>query len=132
MLGEFITDTNILAYVYDDSEPEKREKCFNLVKTIFESGEDGCVSNQILAELFVTLTKNINKPLNIEDANTIVDSFIVSGHWDKINYTHKTVEKAIGLSGKYKIHFWDALIAATMISLLFILRMKKILIKFQV
>jgi predicted nucleic acid-binding protein len=111
----FLIDTNIIAYAYDNSEPEKRKKCFELLNKIFNGEKEAHISNQILGELFYTLTKNFKKTLDKEKANLILRSLIKSSNWVKINYTHKTIEKAIILSNEYNLPFWDSLISATML-----------------
>jgi len=111
----FVIDTNILAYAYDSSEKIKRAKCLALVKNVYSGLKEAYVTNQILGELFYTFTKNFKKPLNKESARIIISSLIKSGNWLKINYDFNTVEKAIILSNEYGIHFWDSLIAATML-----------------
>jgi|SRR3989344_3592596 len=108
-------DTNILVYGYDTSEKEKRDKCFDILKDVFDGKEEGYVTNQILGELFYVLTQNMKKPLDDEYAKKIVDSFISSDNWKKINYNHNTLKKAMVYVRDYRIHFWDALIASTMI-----------------
>ncbi len=108
-------DTNILVYAYDDFEKEKREKCFRIVKKVFEGELEGYISNQILGELFFVLTRNMKRPLPVEKAKEIVISFKESVNWKKINYNEKSVVKAINFVEKFGISFWDALIAATML-----------------
>jgi len=108
-------DTNIIAYAYDEFEIKKREKCKDLIGRAFNENIEFCVTNQILGELFNTLTENFRKPVSVENAEIIVNSIIDSDNWLKINYSYKTVGRAISLFKKYKVHFWDALIAATMI-----------------
>ncbi|MBS3098958.1 PIN domain-containing protein [Candidatus Pacearchaeota archaeon] len=108
-------DTNILVYAYDFSENEKREKCWKIIKSVFEGEKEGYISNQILAELFYVLTKNMRKQVPIDDINDILLSLLDSHNWKKINYNHLTIKRAMHLSEKYKMHFWDALICATML-----------------
>lgn len=110
-----LIDTNIIAYAYDISEPIKRKKCLNLLEEVFDGKIDVFISNQVLAELFHTITKNFKKPYGNKEAKIIVSLFIKSRNWKKINYNNNTVEKAMELSEKFKISFWDALISATMI-----------------
>jgi predicted nucleic acid-binding protein len=115
MNDNMIIDTNVLVYAFDLSEPEKRSKCKPIIESIFRGETKGIITNQILAEFFVTLTKKIQKPLNIEQAKMIICAIIDSDNWIKMNYSEKTLPKAIGLTEKTNIPFWDALIAATMI-----------------
>ncbi len=111
----FLIDTNIIAYAYDLSEPLKREKCLSLIEEIFSGEKEAFITNQILGELFVTLTKNFKRPMEKEDAQIIISSIIKSNNWIKINYNHNTIERAIILSREYSLPFWDSLISATMI-----------------
>ncbi|MBI3412656.1 MAG: PIN domain-containing protein [Candidatus Aenigmarchaeota archaeon] len=114
MTDEFCFDTTILVYAYDESYRVEREACKKLVETVFNGELRGVVTNQILAELFNVLTKKIEKPLDIETSEIIVNSLVESGNWKKINYSHETVKKAITTAKKSKAHFWDCLIAETM------------------
>ena len=108
-------DTSIIVYAYDLSEKEKREKCKVLLEAGFRGEMELAVSNQILAESFVVLTKKIEKPTTIEKARTIVEGIIESDNWVKTDYNSDTVRRAILIAAKIKnTHFWDAIIAETM------------------
>ena len=112
----FFVDTNILAYAYDRSDKRKRAICAKLIRSAFEGESNFFVSNQILAELFVVLTRKVANPLSSEDAGTIVRAFIDSQKWTKINYDFMTVRRALDDArnmGAYS-SFWDLLIAETM------------------
>lgn len=115
MSGEIFVDTNVLAYAFDESEKEKREIAKKIVKQITSGELKGVVSNQVLAEFFTVLTKKITVPIEKQTAQTIVNGFIDSNHWKKINYTEKTIGRAIETVCAEKTSFWDALIAETMI-----------------
>lgn len=110
----FFVDTNILAYAYDNSEKRKRKICFKLVRAAFEGESSYCVSNQILGELFVVLTRKVAKPLSKQKAGTIIRGFIDSQKWNKINYDHSTVRRALDDITTMNVSFWDLLIAETM------------------
>ncbi len=115
MSDDFLIDTNILVYAYDSSEHKKREKSAKLVASIFKNEKKAHITNQIVAELFSVLTNKIEKPIQIEDAEIIIDSLLISENWIKIDYTSKSIRKAIKFVKRFSIPFWDALIAATMI-----------------
>lgn len=109
-------DTCIIAYAYDLSEGEKRDKCKKLVESGFYGDEELAVSNQILAELFSVLTKKIEKPISSENAKIIVDGIIESENWVKVDYNSQTVRKAtVTVNEDSILQFWDVLIAETMI-----------------
>ena len=115
MQDKFVVDTSILVYAYNKSEKEKRGRCINLIKSIFNNEREAFITNQILAELFSVLALKIEKPIPTEKADLIIDSIIKSNNWNKINYTHITIKKAIDLLKSFKIPFWDSLIVATML-----------------
>ena len=107
-------DANILAYAFDESDPRRKEKCGTLVKAGFQ-GENAClVSNQVLAELFAVLTRHAKSPLSEENAGVIVNGFIDSSKWTKLNYTHLTIKRALIDIETINTSFCDLLIAETM------------------
>ncbi len=112
--AHFFVDTNILAYAYDQSEKRKRRICSELVRTAFEGESNAYVSNQILGELFLVLTKKVAKPLSKEKASTIVRGLIDSQKWKKVTYDHSTIRKVLDDVHNLNVPFWDLLIAETM------------------
>ena len=112
MNDKIFYDTNVLRYAYDLNEPEKREICKSLVSGIFKGKHRGIISNQILAELYNALTRKLG--VEAESARVIVESFIVSSNWVKIDYSHRTVRAAIDVSRTFRTPFPDTLIAETM------------------
>jgi predicted nucleic acid-binding protein len=114
MKDEWFFDTNIIVYAYDTSEPGKQKICAKLLETVYRNEIMGIVSNQILGEVFKTLTKNIEKPIKVEDAELIIKNIADSDKWIKINYDHETVKKAILIVRLNKASFWDAVIGETM------------------
>ncbi len=112
--GSTFVDTNILVCAFDQSEKKKRQICEKLVRTTFQGESNSYLSNQILGELFVVLTNKVAKPLSKEKASTIVRGFIDSLKWNKTNYDHSTVRRALADAETINISFWDLLIAETM------------------
>ncbi len=109
-----VLDTNILAYAYDKSDPKRRKICERLVRSGFEGESPYCVSSQVLGELYVVLTRNVAKPLPKEEASLIVDAFVDSPKWGKLNYSHLTVKHALEDLRTINTSFWDIMIAETM------------------
>ena len=110
----FVLDTNILAYAYDRSDAKRRKACEKIVKSGF-LGESPCyVTGQILGELYVVLTKKVAKPLAKPQAALIVNGFIDSPNWGKLDYSHATVKRAVEDLKTIETSFWDVLIAETM------------------
>ena len=99
-------DTNVLAYGFDKSIPEKQKIAQELVREWFPSRKM-VISTQVLQELFVVLTRRLKPGLPAEKARKIIEDF------SKIEISliePKTILKAIDISQKHKISFWDALI----------------------
>lgn len=114
MNDKFLFDTNIIIYAHDISELEKKDICARLLENVYENELTGVVSNQILGEVFKGLTKNIEKPISVEEAKLVIENIIDSDSWTKINYTHETVKRTILTVKVHKAPFWDSLIAETM------------------
>lgn len=110
---EYFFDANILAYAYDERFEKKKEICKKLVESVFKGETTGVVSNQVLGELFKALIDKFG--VSVENAETIIKSFIISDNWVKVGYDTNTVLGAVALVKKFKSKFWDAVIAETMI-----------------
>lgn len=112
MKDESFYDTNILIYAYDLNEPRKRKLCKQIVKDVFSGRDVGVVSGQILVELYNSLTRKLAVPE--DSARKIVESFILSENWLKINDNENTIKAALKSSFAFKSPFLDTLIAETM------------------
>ncbi len=102
---EFV-DTNVLVYAFDAGSGEKGEKARALVRDLWERG-GGCLSLQVLQELYVTLTRKVARPLSPEAAARIVEDLSV---WPCHEPSRTDLLDAIALSRKAKVSLWDALI----------------------
>ncbi|MFA4820489.1 MAG: PIN domain-containing protein [Candidatus Aenigmatarchaeota archaeon] len=113
MSDSILVDTNIVVYAYDTFDKKKHEACRNLLDRVFRGETRLAVSNQILAEIFFVLTRKLKNPLSSEDAGAVVSGIIDSVNWEKINYTHETVKRAVLLSKNCNTSIWDCIIAET-------------------
>lgn len=114
MNDEIFFDTTILVYAHDEFELKKRQICKKLVEEVFKGEKRGVVSNQVVAELFSVLSTKMRKPIDTSVVERIVQDFILSENWIKINYDEKIVKAAMFTSRNFNTSFWDALIAETM------------------
>jgi len=105
-------DTNILCYAYGTQDPAKRRICKGLVERVFDGELDGVVSGQVLGEFFSAATGKWLMP--VEEVRTVIRYIIASERWQKIDYTHKTVETVLQRLDASRAPFWDAMIAQTM------------------
>lgn len=102
---EFV-DTNVLVYAFDAGSGEKGEKARGLVRALWENGR-GCLSLQVLQELYVTLTRKVARPLTPEAAARIVEDLST---WPCHEPSKADLRDAVALSRKAKVSLWDALI----------------------
>jgi predicted nucleic acid-binding protein len=100
-------DTNILAYVFSENEPEKQKIAKNLINKWRPFGKI-VISTQVLQELFVVLTQKLKPPMNDDIAANLIREYT---RLKVVNINSDLILKAIEIKKKYKFSFWDALIA---------------------
>lgn len=101
-------DTNILVYAFDDSEHRKYDIASQLVKGAIHQGY-GVLSTQVLQEFFVTVTRKIPLPLNIDSAEQAVRDFAL---WTVVETSVSLVLQGIGVQRHHGLSFWDAMVVA--------------------
>jgi predicted nucleic acid-binding protein len=107
MKGDRIfVDTNILVYAYDISAGTKHDIARGLISGIWDA-QNGVLSTQVVQELYVSVTKKIPKPLDLQKAKEIVRDLL---QWEVIVNDGVSVLDAIEIQAKYRYSFWDALI----------------------
>ncbi|MFH0904183.1 MAG: PIN domain-containing protein [Methanobacteriota archaeon] len=109
-----LIDSNILSYVFDGSETEKQRICADLAADCWKRNREFAVSVQNLSEFYVVVTKKISNPIPAKVAKDFIEHITDFQGWHVINYNAQTVRSAIAISMKHGIHYWDALLAATM------------------
>ena len=110
----FLIDSNILVYSYDASEPKKQNICSALIKKCWTQEESYAIALQNLSEFYVVVTKKIENPIPKDIAKKIINDIIEFDNWQVLGLNEKSLITAIELSTKYNIHYWDALLCATM------------------
>ncbi|MBI5553225.1 MAG: PIN domain-containing protein [Candidatus Diapherotrites archaeon] len=112
MTGEpRLIDSNVLVYAHDAGETEKRPKAREIIQqSVME--DCGYVSTQNMVEFYNAITKKIENPLQPEKARQILND--LNEGFRIVQYGGKTILNAISVQMTYRIHFWDALIVATM------------------
>jgi len=99
-------DTNVLVYAEDRDAGNKHDTARHLVADLWRSGE-GVLSVQVLQEFFVTVTRNLPRPLGTDEALAIVEQYLT---WQVVENTGDLLLAGIRLASELKISFWDALI----------------------
>jgi predicted nucleic acid-binding protein len=102
---EFL-DANILVYALDSSAGTKHTAATKLVERLWESG-GGCVSVQVLQEFFVTVTRKIPTPLDVDEA---LDRVRDLKAWKVFAPKTDDVIAAITLHKQSQLNFWDAMV----------------------
>ena len=110
----YLLDTNILVYSYDATDKSKHQKAKELLQQCWQRKKTYAISVQNLAEFFVVITKKVPSPLSVENAEKIIKDIISFTHWKVLHYEQETLLQSMALHKKSKKHFWDAVIAATM------------------
>lgn len=99
-------DTNVLVYLYDDDEPEKKAKALELFGEEVRAGR-AMLSTQVLQEFHVIVTRKLETPLSHERAESRVRDL------SKLPLTRTDegmVLAAIARSRAASLSLWDALI----------------------
>jgi len=111
-----LIDTNLLVYAIDESEPAKQRVCKELVGECWKLKRNFAVSVQNLSEFYTVATsaKRIEHPIPEKEAQKFVSAIVGFRNWKVIAPTARTIKTAIDLSIEHNIHYWDAVIAATM------------------
>ena len=99
-------DTNVLVYAFDRTAGQKQAIAAQMVKACWENGT-GRTSIQVLQELFITLTRKIPAPLDLQAARQLIaDLALWPVHSPEVN----DLLAAMDLLQRYRLSFWDAMI----------------------
>lgn len=109
-----LIDSNVLSYVFDSGEPEKRRVCSELVADCWRGKRKLAISIQNLSEFYVIVTRKITNPIPEKTAKRFIELIIDFEGWSVLSSKPGTVVSAIDIRSEYRIHYWDALLAATM------------------
>lgn len=114
MDAEALIDTNILVYTYDKSEKDKHISCRELAKKCWKFEAAYAVSIQNLSEFYVAVTSKIETPIPAEVAEKRIERILTFKNWIKIRPEINAIAEAMKISRIHNMHYWDALLAATM------------------
>lgn len=106
MSAKVFLDANILVYAHDKDAGEKHSVAVEIVRDLWEK-RTGVLSNQILQEFYVSVTKKILKPISKSEAREIIRAYIC---WSMSVITPMSVLRATEIEEKHRISFWDALV----------------------
>ena len=107
-----LIDTNILVYAYAESAPNT-QKAVAILSDCFSGKTSLAISLQNIGEFCdVALRK---RWLEHAAVQKIVGHILDCTSFVKFTYTQKTLPEAIVYAANFKIGFWDAMLAATML-----------------
>jgi predicted nucleic acid-binding protein len=109
-----LVDTNILEYLFDLDQPEKREAARTLIGECFSGRQQLSVSVQNLAEFAVVVTEKADNPLTRETASRFIRDITQFSGWNVVSYDGACISDALVIGEHHHLHFWDALLVATM------------------
>lgn len=101
-------DTNVLVYAHDVEAKTKHSAASNLLRELWAE-RTGVLSPQVLQEFYVTVTRNIPRPIPKQSARLVVNNYAV---WC-VDTTPADISVAFQIEDASKIGFWDALIVAS-------------------
>lgn len=99
-------DTNVLVYLFDNSDPEKKSRA----REVFEKGvaaDEIVLSTQVLQEFYVNVIRKLPNPLSPEVAEERVRDF---SRLPLVRVDASLILAAIARSRRMSFSFWDALI----------------------
>jgi predicted nucleic acid-binding protein len=104
----FFIDTNVLAYAYDRSEPDKQARALAVLDQLVGMS---ALSTQVLGELFIVLTRKLHKPFPPKIARERVENYLRA--WTILPITPMIVQEAVRGVLAHGFSYWDAQIWAT-------------------
>jgi predicted nucleic acid-binding protein len=112
--GPALIDTNILVYAFDADSGRKNFTAKELIGRSWRGKERYAVSTQNLAEFSVVVREKVAHPVPSDDVRQFLSLVMRSREWQVLGYTAKTIIRAHEIRDECNLHFWDALLAATM------------------
>jgi predicted nucleic acid-binding protein len=110
MNADFFLDTNLIVYLFDTSEPTKRQKVKQLLAQ-YQPGKHGYISAQVVNEFIVIATRKITNPIPLDVIHQHIMYLQQQLHVSSLHT--RTSLKAIEIKRRYQYSFWDSLIIAS-------------------
>jgi len=109
-----LIDTNVLVYAFDADSGQKHSVAKDLICRSWKGREQYAVSVQNLAEFSVVVREKVAHPVPSDDVRQFLSLIMRSRDWQVLDYRAKTIIRAHEIRDGHRLHFWDALLAATM------------------
>lgn len=109
-MTEIMIDTNVLVYVFDLAEHEKRDRAVKVVREL-QNNSIGCLSIQCLSEFFNVVIRGPSPKLTFASALACVQDYLLA--FPTFPLTPSIVLEAARGAGDHSISFYDAQIWAS-------------------
>ena len=108
-----LIDTNVLVYAFDVDE-NKKIIARDLLRRCWKNEAQFAISVQNLAEFSAVIREKMSTPVSGEKAGKFVRAIGKFRGWTILPYSAATVIRAHEIQDEFEVHFWDALLVATM------------------
>ena len=103
-------DSNVLIYLFDETNPRKRSIAQNQVNAALGKGE-AIISFQVVQETLNVITKKLPVVATAEQAGRFLTSILVP-LW-KINPSRELYHQGLTIQSRYQYGFYDSLVIAS-------------------
>ncbi|MDE0283231.1 MAG: PIN domain-containing protein [Gammaproteobacteria bacterium] len=100
-------DTNVIIYLFDETNTEKCRIAEELIEKSIENGS-GCISYQVVQEAINTVTRKLKA--SPDEARSLLDN-VLEPLW-RVNPTRALYRRGLELQTRYRFGFYDCLIIA--------------------
>ena len=100
-------DSNIFVYLFDETDPDKRQRAETLIEVELSQGR-ACISYQVVQETINVITRKLNA--TAEEAKRFLDS-VLTPLW-KVTPTPAFYRSGLEIQARYQYSFYDSLIIA--------------------
>jgi len=109
MSADFI-DSNVFVYLFDETDPAKRQTAEELIRVGLETGA-AAISFQVIQETLNVITRKFETPANLDEARRLMDEVLVP-LWS-VMPSQGLYHRALDIHVRYRFSFYDALIIAS-------------------
>ena len=107
MSADVFLDSNVLIYLFDETDVRKNQRAEDVVRQSLETGR-GCISYQVVQETINVVTRKLDATR--EDAREFLDRVLIP-LWS-VNPTPALYRRALDVQQRYGFSFYDSLIIA--------------------
>lgn len=104
-----LLDSNVLVYLFDETDERKREIAKRIVYEGIGSGR-ACISSQVVQETLNVITRKLPRPATVAEAERFLDD-VLAPLW-RGGPSVALYHRALDLQSRYRLAFYDALIVA--------------------